>query len=254
MTETGYAYDQGWAEERERLAGMEGLWDPGTQALLAELGAGGRALEIGGGGGGIVRWLAERCDHVLVTDIDTRFLDELASDTVEVRHHDIRTDPLPEAEFDLIHSRLVLEHLPERREIIDRLVAALRPGGTLVIEDYDWTGFGFFGEQDSADVTEAVLGFMTEHGFEAYYGRQVVLDFLDAGLTDVRGEARARVIDAASPGYPFFRLSYEALKPQLVAAGRLTQERADEASAEIAADDVRLITPLLVAGIGRKPA
>jgi hypothetical protein len=38
-----------------------------------------------------------------------------------------------------------------------------------------------------------------------------------------------------------------------VETGRLTQERADEASAQIGADDVRLITPLLVAGIGRKP-
>jgi SAM-dependent methyltransferase len=252
MTDQGYAYDQSWTEERQRIAGMEGLWDPGSQALLDEVGVRGRVLEVGGGGGTMAAWLAERADSVLVTDIDTRFLDELASDKVEVRHHDIRTDSLPENEFDLIHSRLVLEHLPERREIIDRLVAALKPGGALVIEDYDWTGFGFFGEQDSADVTEAVLGFMTEHGFEAYYGRQVVLDFIDAGLTDVRGEARARVIDASSPGYPFFRLSFEALKPQLVEAGRLTQERADEASEQIGADDVRLITPLLVAGIGRK--
>lgn len=33
-----YAYDQGFAEERTRLGPMESLWDPGTQALLDELG------------------------------------------------------------------------------------------------------------------------------------------------------------------------------------------------------------------------
>jgi SAM-dependent methyltransferase len=250
---TGYAYDQGWAEERERLAGMAGLWDPGTQALLAELGVGGRVLEIGGGGGALVRWLGERADSVLATDIDIRFLEELASDKVEVRTHDIRTDPLPENEFDFIHTRLVLEHLPERRQVVDRLLAALKPGGTVVIEDYDWTGFGFLVGAATEDIAEAVLDFMAEAGFEANYGRQVVLDLADAGFTEVRGEARARVIDAASPGFPFFHLSFEALKPQLVATGRLTQERADEASAQIGADDVRLLTPLLVAGIGRKP-
>jgi SAM-dependent methyltransferase len=249
---TGYAYDQSWSDERKRLAGMEALWDPGTQALLTELGVGGRVLEVGGGGGAMVSWLAERAETVLVTDIDTRFLGELASETIEVRKHDIRTDPLPEDAFDFIHSRLVLEHLPERRAIIDRLVAALTPGGVIVIEDYDWTPFGFFAEQDTADVTEAVMAFMAEAGFEQNYGRRIVTDLIDAGLADVRGEARARVIDTSAPGYAFFQLSYEALKPQLVAGGRLTQDRADEASAQFTGDDVRLLTPLLVAGIGRR--
>jgi SAM-dependent methyltransferase len=249
---TGYAYDQSWAEERKRLAGMEALWDPGTQALLTEVGVRGRVLEVGGGGGALVSWLAERADSVLVTDIDTRYLEELASETVEVRHHDVRVDPLPEAEFDLIHSRLVLEHLPERRAVLTRLAAALKPGGAMVIEDYDWTAFGFFAEEDTTDVTDAVMGFMAEAGFEQNYGRQLVADLIDAGLTDVRGEARARVIDTSSPGYAFFQLSYEALKPQLVATGRLTQERADEASGQFAADTVRLITPLMIAGIGRR--
>jgi hypothetical protein len=29
-----YVYDQTFAEERERLAGIERLWDPGTRALM----------------------------------------------------------------------------------------------------------------------------------------------------------------------------------------------------------------------------
>jgi SAM-dependent methyltransferase len=248
---SGYAYDQSFSEERERLAGMAALWDPGTQALLTEIGVGGRVLEVGGGGGALVSWLAEHSEHLLVTDIDTRFLEELASERVEVRRHDIRTDPVPEGEFDLIHSRLVLEHLPERREILTRLVAALKPGGTIVIEDYDWTPFGFLGGEDMPDVTEALFGFMAEAGFEANYGRRLVDDLADCGLADVRGEARARIIDEGAPGYAFFTLSYESLKPQLVATGRLTQERADEASLQIG-ETGRLITPLLVAGIGRK--
>ena len=251
MTGSGYVYDQSFAEERERLAGMASLWDPGTQALLAELGVGGRALEIGGGAGTMVSWLGEHCEHVLVTDIDTRFLEPLASETVEVRRHDVRTDALDEAAFDLIHARLVLEHLPERREILSKLVAALRPGGTIVIEDYDWSSFAFLGVEDMPDVTDALFGFMAEAGFETNYGRRVVDDLVDCGL-QARGEARARVIEPSHPGFAFFRLSFEALRPQLVATGRLTQERADEAAAAIART-TRLITPLMIAGIGSKP-
>ena len=33
-----YVYDQEWKEERERLAGIERLWDPGSRALVDRLG------------------------------------------------------------------------------------------------------------------------------------------------------------------------------------------------------------------------
>ena len=33
-----YVLDPGFSKERARLSGMEALWDPGTQALLDELG------------------------------------------------------------------------------------------------------------------------------------------------------------------------------------------------------------------------
>jgi SAM-dependent methyltransferase len=249
-----YAYDQGWEQERARLAGLESLWDPGTRALLAEHGAvpGARVLEVGGGGGALVAWLAERVGSVLVTDIDTRFLDGLASDVVEVRRHDIRTDPLPEGAFDLIHARLVLEHLPERTEVLAKLTAALAPGGWLVIEDYDWTAFGFLGAEDLSGIADAVMDLMAEAGFERDYGRRVAGDLAACGLADVRGEARARIIDTTSPGYDFFRLSFEALRPRLIETGRLTPEAADAASAHFDAGSARVLTPLLVAGLARR--
>src|SRR3954451_16476785 len=100
----GYVYDQAFAEERARLAGMEALWDPGSRAILEPL-IGGRCLEVGGGGGALAHWMAARGDHLLATDVDTRFLDGAP---FEVRRHDVRSDPLPEAAFDLIHSRLLL--------------------------------------------------------------------------------------------------------------------------------------------------
>ncbi len=46
-------------------------------------------------------------------------------------------DDLPTAQFDLIHARLVLIHIPAREAVLERLVTALRPGGWLVIEDFD---------------------------------------------------------------------------------------------------------------------
>jgi SAM-dependent methyltransferase len=249
-----YVYDQGFAEERARLAGIESLWDPGSQALLNELGigAGWRCLEVGAGGGSLVQWMANRGATVVAIDIDTRFIEPLASDAVEVRCLDIRTGELPHDEFDLVHARLVLEHLTERRQILARLAAALRPGGWLVVEDYDWTGFGL----DDVDpqferASKAIITFMQQAGFEPRYGRRLFDDMAAAGLSDIRGEGRARVIDSTSPGIDFFRLSMESVRDAVVEAGLVSVEDADAASARLR-ENRRVFTPMLMAGIARR--
>ena len=247
-----YVYDQGYADERRRIAGMEALWDPGSKALFDELGIskGWKCLEVGAGGGSLVEWMAAQGASVLAVDIDTRFVEPLASDSIEVRRMDVRTDELPQAEFDLVHARLVLEHLSDRRQILDRLVATLRPGGWIVIEDYDWNCFGF--QDPSSDhVADAIMTFMEQAGFQRDYGRQVVGDLEAAGLADVRGEGRARIIDSSFAGFDFFRLSFESLKSALVDAGMLTAEEADATSARFG-EDMRVYTPIMMAGIGRR--
>ena len=249
-----YVYDQGFAEERARIAGMEALWDPGSRTLLDELGIGRgtKCLEVGAGGGSLVEWMAGRGATVTAIDIDTRFIEALASDSIEVRRVDLRTDELPQSEFDLVHARLVLEHLSDRRQILDRLAAALRPGGWIVIEDYDWNSFGFGGEDPAIDnVAEAIMGFMQQAGFERDYGRRVVNDLEAAGLTDIRGEGRMRVIDSSSPGFDFFRLSFESLRGAVVDAGMLSAEEAEAASARFG-ENMRVYTPVMMAGIGRR--
>ena len=125
-----------------RFAALSAIFDTGTTRHLLDrgLGPGWHCLEVGGGGGSIARFLSERvgeAGRVLVTDIDTGFLDALRLPGLEVVRHDITRDQLPERAFDLVHTRMVLIHLPERDDILRRLVAALKPGGWLVCEEFD---------------------------------------------------------------------------------------------------------------------
>ena len=124
-----YVYDQDWKEERDRLAGMEQLWDDGTKAIVESLGIspGWRCLEIGAGAGSIAEWLADRvapAGEVLATDVSTRYLSAIERPNLEVREHDVLKDPLPAEHFDLVHARLVVEHLG--RPALERM---LRPYG-----------------------------------------------------------------------------------------------------------------------------
>jgi SAM-dependent methyltransferase len=259
VTGSSYVYDQGWSDERARLAGIEALWDGGSRDLLARHGArpGAAALEVGAGGGSIVEWLASQVGssgRVLATDLDTRFVDALSSDVVEVLRADVVTDDLPEAEFDVVHTRLLLEHLSGRDAALDRLVRALRPGGSLVVEDYDWTAFGWESGGDLEQrTTDAIIGLMTQAGFDATYGRRVTGALAARGLVGVHAEGRSLVIDADHPGYAFFRLSFEQLAPATVQAGLLSQTDVDAVRERFESGDTRIITPTLVAAVGRKP-
>ncbi|GBG39820.1 class I SAM-dependent methyltransferase [Mycobacterium montefiorense] len=249
-----YLYGGDFAAERARLAGIEALWDPGSQSLLDELGldAGWRCLEVGAGGGSLVNWMAGRGAAVTAVDIDTRFIDHLASESVDVRRLDIRSDDLPPGGFDLVHSRLVLEHLSDRENILRKLAGALRPGGWIVIEDYEFSCYSL-GDQPYLDATVRAMGAVMEQaGFDRTFGRRVVDELVAAGLTDVRGEGRTRIIDAQSPGFDFFKLSFESIRDAIVAAGGLSAADAEATAARFADQSMRIFTPIVMAGIGRR--
>ena len=59
------------------------------------------------------------------------------------------------------------------------------------------------------------------------------------------------IIDSRSPGFDFFRLSFESLRDAVVNAGLLSREDADAATARFP-QDLRAQTPLMMAGIARR--
>ncbi len=256
----GYVMDQGWPQERARLAGIEALWDGGTRDVLARsgVGPGSHVLEVGAGGGSIVQWLAgqvAQAGRVLALDVDVRFITHLASSIVEVREADVITAELPVAEFDVVHARLLLEHLPEPVALVKKLANALRPGGTLVIEDYDWSGFGFEADDELNNrVTETLIDFMGTAGFDRTFGRRLVGILDRAGLVSVQGAGRSVVVDSTDPGYDFFRLSFEQLAPAAERAGLITAQDVHDFRDRLNSGGPRVISPTLIAGTGRRPA
>ena len=70
-------------------------------------------------------------------------IDELAGRAVAQRHgfSRFRFDQLDVNPFRRreMHARLVLEHLPERDRVLAKLAGAVRPGGWLLVEDFDWS-------------------------------------------------------------------------------------------------------------------
>src|SRR5262245_14419425 len=141
MVSGTYSLSQDGAEqaERDRLALLEQVCDPMTTRLLEDVGVekGWRCLDVGAGAGSVTRLLAGAVGPegaVLAVDLDTRLLDHLAGDVIEVRRLDLLSESAG-TDFDLVHARHVLMHLPNRLEALSCMVAALRPGGVLAIGD-----------------------------------------------------------------------------------------------------------------------
>ncbi len=251
-----YVYDQSFAAERERLAGIERLWDPGTRAIMERLGIapGWRCLEVGAGGGSMVEWMAERVGpegRVLATDVYTEFLEAIELPNVEVREHDILAGEPLEPEFDLVYARLIVEHLGTGA--LRRMAEAVRPGGVLLLEDYDWEAVAIHPAQEEFEkVSDAVLGLMAEAGFDPNFGRRLPAELEAAGLEDVEAEGRVRLIRGGTPETAFFRLSLSSLRELLVERGLLSEDEIESALAGLDDTASTGLSPILVSGWGRR--
>lgn len=260
---TSYLFDNAWQQARQRLAALEAWLDPGTIRLLATLGVGEgwRCLEVGAGGGSIAAWLGERVGprgHVLATDIDTRFLEPLTAPNLEVRRHDLARDALPEGAFDLVHARAVLEHLPERDHALQRLAAALRPGGWLLVEDGDFTTLLPAPGGDAAAVAlvgkvwAAIRPVRAARGATDDYGRRLFGAVRALGLVDLGAEGRVAVAWGGSPLAPIMRLTVEQLRDPLLGAGEVSEQDLVRCLAVLEDPEFVWTLPTMVAVWGRR--
>ena len=265
MDEQFYAFANVRDMQSERLRTLEALLDAGTIQHLERRGVrrGWRCLEVGAGGGSIAAWLAARVapdGSVVATDLDTTVLEALAHPGVEVRAHDVLVDELPEAEFDLVHMRLLLAWLADRELGLRRLVAALKPGGWLVAEEMDFISVAPDPRLDAdaartftrvAQAHNAVLA--ERNGFDHSYGRRLVGDLTHAGLAEIGCEGRSSMWQGAGPGGAIWRLTLEQLREPLITSGRVTATEVDEVIALSGDPRFRVQSPITMAAWGRRP-
>lgn len=243
MASTDYMLSNAWTDEQRRLAAIEELYDPATFRHLSRIGldAGWTCLEVGGGGGSVARWMATQVGpggSVVATDVDTRFLDQIKMPNVEVKVHDLRSDPV-DGRFDLIHARLVLEHLPERIEILGKLIRALKPGGWLLVEDGDYSCGRYLAAARQFVVPETLRPTMRRMfraleavggrvGLDPEFGRELPRHLANGGLVAIGAETCSRLVSGSSISAAFYELSIRQLCDAYVSTGFVTRDELEE--------------------------
>jgi SAM-dependent methyltransferase len=248
----------------QRFSSLESLYDEDTIRHLERtgLGAGWRCLEVGGGSGSIATWMADRVGDegsVLVTDIDPRFLKPSPRPNVEICRHDIGADTLPDESFDLIHARLVLIHVSDPWGAIKRLVASLKRGGWLVIEDFDPSlidrSLPCTGAEDAALTTKifsAMRALMQDRGLDVEFARNLYAGFVALGLVEVGMEGHVAVRPGRSVGARLDRANLSQIRDEAIARKLLTPDEVDQMLTSLEAENFAVLSPMMFSAWGRQ--
>jgi SAM-dependent methyltransferase len=245
--------------ERARLRLLEEYHDPVTSTQLDAIGVGEGwdCLDVGAGGGSVTRMLAQRVGitgSVLTVDLDTTLLEDLATDRVEVRRHDLMSDPLPEAAFDLVHARLLLMFLSPRLGALQRLVSTLRPGGWIATIE---PNFGTLALSPTNLTWERTWSLcrdaMVAGGWDPHYGSRLGSDLRASGLNDIHTERVTRCYPGGSLLSRLLSLTIERLRQRIVILG--ADPREIDTARRLLEDPANTITsPTTCAARGRRPA
>jgi SAM-dependent methyltransferase len=246
----------GTREEYGRLRMFERAFDRFTIAHLERLGVGPgwRCLEVGAGAGSIAGWLADQAGtaNVIATELTTEFLAPLVERGLRVFRHDIAVDPPVEDEFDLIHARDVLLHLPSRQEVIGRLASWLAPGGWLLLEEAAFL---------SRNATHPLLG-RVEDALAQFLAGRVGTDLAwpltfplpleRGGLIDVDAMVSSSVLRGGNALAAVYLRTMEASASGLLATGMVTAEDLAELARLCADPSVVDYSVIVIAGQGRR--
>jgi SAM-dependent methyltransferase len=200
--------------ELERLRLQSLVWEPTGRELLSKVGAGsgGRALDVGCGAMGWLRILSEwvgPSGQVVGADVDTSmlqaarvFLEEEEIGNVELVVDDLFESKLEPQSFDLVHARYLIAPLGRGREQVASHQRLVKPGGWLVLEEWDLASWHF---NPTAPAAERLIGLLSEifAGLGGEAGRGLPELLRGIGIEEPGIDAH---VIALHPGHPYLGL------------------------------------------------
>lgn len=245
--------------EQARLLTLARVIDPQTRATLAGLvRPGWLCCDVGSGAGTVVAWLADHVGgegRVVSIDVDCRFQPP-SSGNVEVRQADVTTEPIGEAEFDLVHARGVLQHIAQRDQVLATMVAATRPGGWVVVTDVDWIQFDAQAiPEPFATLSATMRGFsVQQHGYDGEWGRRLIPAFTAAGLTEVDATGHTWTMHGGTDSAEWYVGALARALPLIPREIFPDGFDPEAAIAQAREPDFAILSPTSVTCVGRKPA
>ena len=200
--------------ELERLRRQSLVWEPTGRQLLSKVGggSGGRALDVGCGAMGWLRILSEwvgPSGQIVGADIEESmlnaarsFLEEEEIVNVDLVVDDLFDSRLEPQSFDLVHARYLIAPLGRGREQVASHRRLVKPGGSLVLEEWDLASWHF---NPAAPAAERLIRLLSEifAGLGGEAGRGLPGLLREIGIEEPAIDAH---VIALQPGHPYLRL------------------------------------------------
>jgi SAM-dependent methyltransferase len=254
--------------EAARLRRQARLWDPVAAALFDRINVrpGWRVLEIGPGKGSLHAELRRRVKGPIdAVERSQTFAAALRNRCSRdgfgqgtIWESDMIAAPLPDATYDFIFARWVFLFLPDPEAHLRKLVAALKPGGILAIEDYCRATLRRVPEPPHwENFLAADLAFFASQGGDANIGARLADLYEAVGLGVVDVTPTVKLGRAGSPVWQWVSSYFMGVMPQLAKFAPFTASQAATLRRDWLAAGKRrtswLIAPTLVDVVGRKP-
>lgn len=237
-------------EEAERLHQQSVIWREGTSRVLdqLQLAPGMSCLDLGSGAGDVMLALGRRVGptgSVLGIDTDAelghRVVDEL--NRREAAHFSFLeadvTDSgaLPAGPFDVTSTRFLLIHLADPIAMLRTMWSLTRPGGVMVVFDYDFRTHATHPVcPELAEFIAVVDGVFEKAGLDPHLGFKLPHYFERAGAGSPDGIEVSCFIKPVSVLRAFLSLSYRSLLPAALELGATTEEKAEKLMAFLEQD------------------
>jgi hypothetical protein len=175
---------------------------------------------------------------------------------VKVRRHDIETEDLGEALYDLSHCRAMLMWLRDPAKALQRMMLALKPGGWLLAEELDWGFCTVGGRADAGWATEYMHELFKRHEAAGirhpYFGRTLAAFVAEAGFADLSGELAATIGLDSSAALEVIRLTVRALRAPSISLGESASDL-DRLDAVLASPQAIVVGITSIGVQARKP-
>jgi len=187
----------GGTEGKKRLNLLSEILYPYTKALLENNGiTSGMSILDAGCGGGNVSVMASKMvgntGKVTAIDFDEQIIALNQREVVEKGITNIQYSATSiydiqfKNEFDIAYSRFLLSHLTEPRTPLKKLTEAVKPGGTIIVEDVHFSGhFCYPPNEAFGQYVELYSLAAKKRGHNPEIGPELVSMFKEAGLKDV---------------------------------------------------------------------
>lgn len=254
----------GGVDGKRRLNLLAEIMRPTTLELfdMAGVREGQMCVDVGCGGGHATLDLARivgPAGRAIGVDFDPAIVALAQADQLdaglsnaEFRVGDARS--LDDGRYDVAYARFLLSHVAQPEQVIDRILATLRPGGTLIVEDIDFTGC--FCQPDDAAYDrflELYTKAVAHGGGDANLGRRLPTLLRTSALRDLQWRV-FQLVHADGPHKQIQRVTMEKIRPAVLRHQLASETEIDEILLQMerfAADPSTLVaTPRFVQAYG----